>query len=127
MNTCSRVVLLCLLLVACAAGPSPEQQRLDRTYGFVKRTLLQIGTNELAALSFQSAIETGATPVDYLVASMPDNADMVFIDWEGSGRPWSVIIRDGPGDNDFVLEAFAESAAQPVRSETITVRPLTPR
>ena len=120
------VFALCLL-AACGAGPSAEQRRLDRTYEFAKSNLLAIGTNDMAAMSYQSAVEMGATPVHYLTASMPDDADMARLLWNEPAQPWSVLIKDGPGDNDFVLEAYAEGTAAPARQETLTVTPRNPR
>jgi hypothetical protein len=113
-------------LAGCAAPADPRQAELDRTFEFAKRTLLAAGRDAMAAMSLQSALEMGATPVDYLAASAPDDADFVEIVWDGPPKPWCVLLREAPGDADYTLSAYAADGAVPTRTETITVEPVPP-
>ena len=119
------VALLFLALAACGgATVTPEQQRLDRTFQFAKQTMTAVGRDELAAMSYQSLLEMGGTPTDYLAASAPDDADFSELIWDGPAKPWSVVLREGPGPDDFIIDAYAADVAKPARSETVTARPL---
>lgn len=120
------LIAVCLLAACGAAGPSAEQRRLDRTYDFAKTNLLAVGSNELASVAYLDSLDLGATPVSYLVASAPDDGDFVRLLWNEPPQPWSVRLAAGPGPNQIVLAAFAESTGTPVREETLTVKPLEP-
>jgi PBP1b-binding outer membrane lipoprotein LpoB len=118
-------VALALLLSGC--GPSAEQSKLDRTYDLVKGRLEAISHAPMSVMTYQSTLEQGGTPLDYVVASMPEHGDFANIEWQGPAAPWTVVIKNGAGDNEFVLEAYGESVASPSRSETIVVHPLSAR
>ena len=119
------MLLLALLLSGC--GPSEQQRKLDDTFRFVRNRLESIGHAPMAAMSYQSTIEEGGTPLDYVIASMPDNGDYDAIVWQGPAAPWTVVIRRGTGANSFVLDAYGESASKPSQSESFTVTPMSPR
>lgn len=118
MPTLARLVLpLALALAACA--PSPEQSRLDTTYGFTVRMLSDVARNPIAAASYGSTIEGGGTPVTYVIVGAPDHADFTDIVWQGPAAPWTVVIKDGPGASDLVVEAYAGDATKPAQTETV--------
>ena len=88
----TRIVLLLVLLLS-ACGPSKEQQTLDETFDFTLRQLNEVGRNPIASAAFESAIEQGASPLDYVVANMPDHADYGPIVWQGPVAPWTKMVR----------------------------------
>jgi hypothetical protein len=110
-----------LLLVACA--PSQQQQRLDETYDFTASQLKRVSHDLMASAAYQSAVEQGATPVDYVVAAMPEHGNYDPIVWKGPIAPWTVVIKEGPGQTELVVEAYGEATDKPTRSDTIDLRP----
>lgn len=121
----ARVALLALLwLLLCGCGgPSPEQQRLDTTYDFTTRQLRAVSRDLMASAAYQSALESGATPLHYVIAAAPEKADFASIVWEGPVAPWTVVIKEGPGATELVVEAYGEAIDKPSRSETIDLAP----
>ena len=111
------LLLLALALAAC--GSNEQEDRLYDTYGFAVHALRDIGRNPMAQASYQSAIESGATPVDYVIIGMPENAKLVPLVWQGPPKPWTVVIKEGPGNDDFVVEAYGDELATPIKSETV--------
>ena len=114
------------VLWGCAAPKSEEELRLDRTFDFVRRTIVAIGRDQLAASSYQGLLQMGASPIDYVAASIPDDADFANMVWAGPPAAWTVVLREGPGPDDFVIDAYGADATKPIRSETITVKALPP-
>jgi len=113
-----RVALLTLLLL-CGCAPSEEQQRLDDTFALATHRLREVSHDLMASASYQSAIETGANPVDYIVISMPENTQFSQLVWQGPIAPWTVVVKDGPGQTELVVEAYGEAIDKPTRTETI--------
>jgi hypothetical protein len=111
------LLVAALVLAGCAA--SEKDDRLDDTYRFAVHALRDVGRNPIAAGAYQSAIESGATPVDYVIIGMPENANFVPLVWQGPATPWCVVIKDGPGSDDFVVEAYGDEVGTPVQSETV--------
>jgi hypothetical protein len=119
-------LLATALLAGCAAPKSEEELRLDRTFHFVRRQIIDIGRDPIAAASYQNLLQMGASPLDYVAAALPDDADFANMVWAGPPAAWTVVLREGPGPDDFVIDAYGADASKPVRSETITVRALPP-
>ena len=111
--------VLVAALAACGAGPSPEEQTLHETYRFTVHALRGVGRDPMAAASYQSAIETGASPVDYVFISAPENGKFSNMVWRGPAAPWTVVIKDGAGQSELVVEAFGADVGKPVESETV--------
>lgn len=124
MRLTARVALLVVLLALCGCGgPSPEQQRLDTTYDFTTRQLRAVSRDLMASAAYQSTLESGATPLHYVIAGAPEKADFASIVWEGPVAPWTVVIKEGPGPTQLVVEAYGEAIDQPARSETVDLAP----
>jgi hypothetical protein len=121
MRQLARVVVLVLLL--CGCGASEEQQRLDRTFAFATHQLRAVSRDLLASIAYQDTLEQGATPLNYIVAAAPENADFSALVWQGPIAPWTVVIKEGPGESELVVEAYGETTGQPARSETIDLTP----
>jgi hypothetical protein len=110
-----------LALAGCA--PSEEEARLDRTFDFTVHALRDVGRNPLAAAAFGSAMEGGGDPVGYVVAGAPERADFSDLVYDRPAAPWTVVIRDGTGESELVVEAYAADAGKPLRSETVDLAP----
>ena len=123
MRPLASLLLLCVALLTACSGANPEQEKLDRTFDFTVRMLRDVGRNPIAASAFGSAMEGGGTPVNYVVASAPENADFTDIVYPGPAAAWTVVIKDGPSADALVVEAYAEATATPARSETVSLRP----
>ena len=113
-----RALLLAVLALAgCAVNE--QEERLDTTFRFTVHALRDLGRDPMAQASYQSAIESGATPVDYIIIGAPENAKFVELVWLGPAKPWSVVVKEGPGSDDFVVEAYGAEVGAPVKSETV--------
>ena len=97
---------------------APEA-KLDSTHGFTVRMLRDVGRNPMAAASYASAIEGGGTPVNYVILGARERADYTDIVWLGPVAPWTVVIREGTGETELVVDAYGPDTNQPVKSETV--------
>jgi hypothetical protein len=123
MQKTVRVLLTGVCLLSGCAD-DPEMARLDRTYEFAKAQVEAIGKKEIAALAYADIIDTGGSPLTYVLAAAPDGADMVRIVWQGKPIAWSVRIDLGPGDQQLRVDAYAESIATPVHSVVLDATPM---
>jgi hypothetical protein len=114
-----RSLALPFVLALAACGPSDEEARLDRTYRFTVHALRDVGRNPVAAAAYQSALEGGGTPVSYLVAGAPAQADFSDLVYDGPATPWTVVISDGDGETELVVEAYGATTDAPLQSETV--------
>lgn len=117
-------ILLLLVLSLSGCGPSKEQLKLDETFNFTLRQLNEVGRNPIASAAFESTMEQGGSPLDYVVAGVPEHADYGPIVWKGPVAPWTVVIKEGGNPAELVVEAYGEKTDQPTRTETAKLTPV---
>jgi hypothetical protein len=89
---------------------------------FARRQFVETGSNPVAAVVLGSTIEGGGTLSTYLVASMPEHADLPpFADGLPSG-PWSIALRQ-VGADTIIVEGFGEGTDHPLLADTVLMRP----
>lgn len=103
----SGILLVCVLLAACGQG-SEQQGRLDVAFESARsqaraRLVAKEAGVDPAAIPFKPAMIEQGHPI--IANEQP--------------RPWVVLMLDGPGPDAMTIEAYAGSAAMPVRSEVV--------
>ncbi len=128
MNTKRALLLIVpIILLGACKGKSSEQDELEQGVAWAKRTLEQVNTDGMAAMSYTSLIEMGATPVDYLAANMGPGEGFSAYQWgDRPANPWTVIIYQGEG-NTFHIEGYGEDLQTPLIVESVVVDPSPPR
>jgi hypothetical protein len=121
--TIARIATLLFALFLAACAQSGDEARLERTFDFTVKMLRDVERNPVAAAAYQSALEGGGTPVSYVVFGMPPQSDFSELEWQGPEKPWTIVIKQGPGETALVVEAYGADASKPVRSETVDLAP----
>lgn len=108
---------------APAAAPAAAGDPLAaRTFDFVVKNLRGAATGA-GAMAFSSQTETGGNPITYLASCMADDVSYAPIAWEKATKPRSVVVKPGPGANDYTIEEYMDDLATPLRSEVVTIPP----
>lgn len=117
------VAALAAVLVLASCGESPKQ-KLKRGVLFVKVQLEAVNKNPLASASYSSILEQGGQAIHYITACMGPQTDIPPVSMGGEPKPWSIVLREGPGGNEYTIDGYGEDLAKPLVSETVAVTPM---
>jgi hypothetical protein len=123
-RACMFACLALVLVLVAGCGESP-QKRLKRGVDFAKANLKSVEKNPMASVAFSSHMEMGGDAVTYLAANMGPDVDLPhYAKAAPPQEPWTVVITEGPGPNDFTLAAYGTDLNTPLSTESITVIPM---
>lgn len=116
-------ILASTLIALLACGNSRER---ELAYGVtvVKEIIEGAGRSPVVAKSL-GAPEEGNLILWYVLQTLPPDGGALRnfkLDRIKPSRPWAVVIRQGGGPRDFVVEGYGESLAKPLYTETARVR-----
>jgi hypothetical protein len=121
------LLIVQIISLSACKGKSAEQEGLEQGVAWAKRTLQEVNTDGMAAMSYTSLIEMGGTPVDYLAANRGPGGGFSAYQWgDRPANPWTVIIYQGEG-NTFHLEGYGADLQTPLVVESVVVDPARPR
>lgn len=110
-----------LVAIAVAACSNPQRDKLDRGMAFARRQFVEASRNPIANMALGNAAEMGGGFSTFLVANMPDNADLPRYQDNVPGGPWSIALR-AYGEDKVIIEGFGDSLNAPLVAETVSVR-----
>lgn len=119
------------LLAACIAVPillgacsDMRRQELDVGFVYAKRTLARAGKDPFVARELGNQEQQGENAVSFILSSIPRSAKFRSFEADQPSHPWTVVVKYGPGERDFTLEAYADRLDNPVLAETVTLAEL---
>ncbi|MBI4538537.1 MAG: hypothetical protein HY704_03375 [Gemmatimonadetes bacterium] len=111
-------VAVCFPLSGCY---SAQEEALDRGVAYAKNALERVGSDPLAAASLESTLEMGGGIMSYLYAGMPDDPSFPRFTTGRPSQPWTVVVREGEGEREFVIEGYGEDLDSPRKVERVTL------
>jgi hypothetical protein len=119
------VLAACVSAAMLVCGCSDmHKQELDVGFGYAKKTLARAGQDPFTARKLGDNEQQGGNAVNYILASVPRSARFRSFEVDLPTHPWTVVVKYGPGEREFTLEAYAETLENPVRVETVTLAEL---
>ena len=98
-----------------------NRSRLQRGVDLATSSLEDVGRNPLAAASFASLMDQGGTVMSYIAANMPDDTNLPNFTSEMPTQTWTVLVKPGPGQNDYIIEGYGTDLTKPVITDHGTV------
>ena len=115
-------VAVLLVAAVCGCG-KPDKEKMELGVNFVCSTLDAANKNPLASASSGSMVEMGGTVFTYLAATAPESHDLPPFT-AAPEKPWSVVVKPGPGPNEYVVEGYGVDLAKPLVARTVKVVPM---
>ena len=110
-----------LVLTALAACSNPQRDKLDRGMAFARRQFVEVSRNPMANMALGNTAEMGGGFSTFLVANMPDNADLPRYEDNAPSGPWSIAVR-AYGEDKVIIEGYGDSLNAPLIADTVSVR-----
>src|SRR5262245_38791215 len=101
-----------------------RRQELDVSFSYAKRTLTRAGRDPFVARELGHREQQGDNAVSYILSSIPPSATFRSFEADQPSHPWTIVVKYGPGERDFTLEAYGERLDDPVLAETVTLAEL---
>lgn len=117
-------LLLALALAAC--GSSRDRDLADGVAA-VKAILERAGKNYADSVALQSALETGGTVVSYVSVNLaPGDSPLrrLKLAMNRPTTPWTIVIKEGDGARDYVIEGYGEDLQRPLHVERVLIAPV---
>lgn len=109
-----------VLIALTACSDRSRQADLEAGVRFAKTTLELAKTDPQAQDALRAALENDGTPVSYLAASLPANAKFSSYEWQRPSRAWTVVVKDGPGNNELTIEGYGKDLGTPLYADQVS-------
>lgn len=93
---------------------------VENSVNYAKQMLEKTKTDPMANLAFASSTELGGSVISYLSANISDPDGFASYVWMGPPAPYTVVIRPGVAQGEYIIEGYAGETNKP--SATVTVR-----
>ena len=108
--------LLMFLASGCSdARVSKVQWGVETSKRLLEKTKKDLPT----AMSYNSAVEMGGSPVSFIAANIFDPNDMPSLIWQGPPQAFSVVIRMGSAPGEYIIEGYKEDMTKPAFTEIV--------
>jgi hypothetical protein len=116
-----RVTLSFALIISLAASGCGDARvaKVEKGVAFAKRLLEKTKTHFPTAVSYNSIVETGGSPVSFLAANAMEPKALPQFIWEGPAAPFSVVLRNGSVAGEIIIEGYKDTADKPALTETV--------
>ena len=120
---------LALLVAILVAGCGSSDRGLAQGVAQVKATLAEAGTNPRQAFALQTTLETGGSIINFIALNLPAGGLPKDLKLEPGRptRPWSIVVKQGAGPRDYVVEGYGENLGAPLHVEQVHIAPIPQR
>lgn len=112
------VVLIFITLSGCG---NSQKSKLNLGMDYAEAQLQEIGNNYIAAVSYQSTVETGGSVINYLLTSIMNPEDHPRYELNRATKPWTVVIRYGSAAGEFIIEGYGEDLNNPIANKKVRI------
>ena len=122
------VAIVVAVLIAGCGGSS--DRGLAQGVAQVKAILVEAGTNPRQAFTLQTTLETGGSIINFIALSLPPGGSTlkdVKLEAGRPTRPWSIVVKQGAGPRDYVIEGYGEKLDRPLHVEQVQIPPVSQR
>lgn len=88
---------------------------------FARRQFVEASRNPIANMALGNTAEMGGGFSTFLVANMPDKADLPRYQDDTPSGPWSIAVR-AYGEDKVIIEGYGDSLKAPLIADTVSVR-----